>query len=57
MSLHRRDNTRVSLKWLGNSLKTKNIVNFARFHFDCMSIDRVYLENDGPEMSAGQHFE
>lgn len=38
-------------------LISKNIVNFAKFHFDCMSMEYVDLENDGDNRSAGNHFE
>ena len=36
---------------------TPKVVELARKHFNCDSIDGVYLENQGGESSAGSHFE
>jgi leishmanolysin-like peptidase len=39
------------------AFQTPKVLAEARAHFGCNSIDYVYLENEGSELSAGAHFE
>lgn len=43
----------------GRTLKlvTPNVIDFARAHFKCPTLDGVELENDGGNSSAGAHWE
>lgn len=36
---------------------SENLVDFAKEHFSCDTLDGVYLENEGSSDSAGAHFE
>ena len=38
-------------------VSTPKVVQEARKHFDCDTLEGIYLENEGTESSRGAHFE